>query len=393
MLPCEKWQLNVCQRYVSSCEKLSVPVNAYIKGYLLSIEHCSTDELKLPGNLTKAINEPDARRLDDNDVNVLCDLLTSGSVDCRILELQYNNITDIGANHLKCLLQQSCYLEDLNLAFNSIGTTGAGVIAAGLLENTSLKSLSMCGNKTGDIGGLAFSNLLQESIYLQKLNIGNTDVGLTAIIAIADVLRHNCVLRVLNINRPVYFALQEELSEAMARALKVNRTLEELHLQKCNITDFGVKWLIDEGLVYNNTLKVLDLGCNSISRDGAIKIASLLKTNATLEVIELGCNKVENDGAVAISESLASSNNSLKVLMLRNNNISGEGICALMKCLFKNSSLTHLELWGNRFDQPACLAVKEIVQINRLQPHFIDLKPYVVDGVVQLALLQFNKNF
>ncbi len=39
---------------------------------------------------------------------------------------------------------------------------------------------------------------------------------------------------------------------------KVNRSLEEIHLAKCGIRDFGAERLA-ENLVYNTTLKHLDL--------------------------------------------------------------------------------------------------------------------------------------
>jgi Ran GTPase-activating protein (RanGAP) involved in mRNA processing and transport len=49
---------------------------------------------------------------------------------------------------------------------------------------------------------------------------------------------------------------------------KVNRSLEEIHLAKCGIRDFGAERLA-ENLAYNTTLKHLDLSWYVVLRAGS----------------------------------------------------------------------------------------------------------------------------
>jgi hypothetical protein len=50
----------------------------------------------------------------------------------------------------------------------------------------------------------------------------------------------------------------DEIAQHFAIMLKVNKGLEELHMQKFNMTDYGIQWLFTN-LVYNSNLVYLDL--------------------------------------------------------------------------------------------------------------------------------------
>ena len=82
--------------------------------------------------------------------------------------------------------------------------------------------------------------------------------GTQSLIAFATVLNHNTTLKALCVNRPLLFSHQEETTVHMSRMLKVNSTLAELHLQKCDLRDFGAERLV-ETLVHNIGLKYLDV--------------------------------------------------------------------------------------------------------------------------------------
>ena len=77
-------------------------------------------------------------------------------------------------------------------------------------------------------------------------------------IAFTTVLNYNSTLKALCMNRPLLFSQQEETTIHFAKMLKVNSTLTELHLQKCDIKDTGAERL-SEMLVENIGLKYLDL--------------------------------------------------------------------------------------------------------------------------------------
>ena len=51
---------------------------------------------------------------------------------------------------------------------------------------------------------------------------------------------------------------------------------------------------------------------NRITRDGAKKIADLLRRDTALQILELGINRIGDDGAIHIAEALALCNTNLK---------------------------------------------------------------------------------
>ena len=81
-------------------------------------------------------------------------------------------------------------------------------------------------------------------------------------IALSTVLHYNHALKGLNINRPVpqheTTNSMDEIAQHYAIMLSKNRGLEELHMQKQELRDYGTKWL-SEKLFENYKLVHLDL--------------------------------------------------------------------------------------------------------------------------------------
>jgi len=75
-------------------------------------------------------------------------------------------------------------------------------------------------------------------------------------------------------------------------------------MQKHKLWCGGI-FTITEHLLYNNTLRVLDLTANEIAAQGCEAIAKYLKNeNCTLESLHLGCNKAADFGAKAIAQAI-----------------------------------------------------------------------------------------
>ncbi|XP_072035842.1 leucine-rich repeat-containing protein 34-like [Amphiura filiformis] len=345
------------------------------------IDPRDTMEFILPGNNHLLTDT----RLNDTDALMLYKTLVNNTY-VTSLEMKYNEITDEGAKHIGKLLEETCALENLNLMCNEIGPEGAKHIAKGLQMNETLQSLAINGNKIGNQGGMYFAGALQVNTTIKELDVGDADLGTQSLIAFATVLNHNTTLKALCVNRPLLFSHQEETTVHMSRMLKVNSTLAELHLQKCDLRDFGAERLV-ETLVHNVGLKYLDVRCNRITRDGAKQFAHLLKKNTPLEVLDLGFNRIEDDGAIYLSEALKSMNSNLKTLVITSNNIKGAGLCAIAKCMHSNETLTAVYIWGNHLEEPACVAFNELVEMERLDLEDTDVKPYTVDGHVMLSEL------
>ncbi|KAM5276939.1 leucine-rich repeat-containing protein 34 isoform 8-T8 [Hipposideros larvatus] len=268
------------------------------------------------------------------------------------LDVRYNLLSDVGAYYAAKLLQKQYNLIYLNLMFNDIGPEGGELIAKALHKNTTLKYLRMTGNKIENEGGMLFAAMLQINSSLEKLDLGDCDL--------------------------------EESTVHLSHMLKENHCLVELHMNKHDIRNGGMKQLCD-ALYLNKSLRYLDVSCNKITRDGMVFLADVLKSNTTLEVIDLSFNRIETAGAKYLSETLTSHNRSLKALSVVSNSIEGEGLVALSQSMKTNLTLSNIYIWGNKFDEATCVAYSELIQMGCLKPDNTDVEPYVVDGRVHLA--------
>lgn len=310
----------------------------------------NSDHLKMCGDNWLASDG--SVRVDDDTLDCLVDAIVQQHKYTAV-DLRYNRITDAGAEELARLLQNAPQLVELNLMCNELSDRGAALIAGALRGNRTLRSLRMNGNKIGDAGGMHFAQMLQVNEALQELDLGDCDLGIEAFIALVTVMRQNSTVTSLNLNRPLLWTKQEEHVYHIAQMLKVNKTLRELHLQKCDITDWGAQRL-SETLADNRTLLVLDLSANRITRDGAKALAQVVKADTGLLVLDLANNRIEDDGAIHLSRSLSAYNRTMKVLNVQHNNIAQDGLCTLAEMMKVNYSVERLFVWGNKLNLASC---------------------------------------
>ena len=90
----------------------------------------------------------------------------------------------------------------------------------------------------------------------------------------------------------------------LSTMLAINRTLEELDLSNCNITDNGVRYIC-EGLTKNQTLTTLNIGRNrQITSVSTSTIADLIQTTTSLTRLYLYNTSLNNDDIKTICTSL-----------------------------------------------------------------------------------------
>ncbi|NXN33935.1 LRC34 protein, partial [Nycticryphes semicollaris] len=373
--------------YVRACQSLGRPKNPSIARVLREAD--KNDKIGCAKGITLKIAgnnhlEP-VQRVADDDLQVLVSVLCN-TVFVTGLDLRYNTLTDAGAKHVATFLQENSTLRYLNLMFNDIGTSGAELIARALHRNETLAYLRMTGNKIGNKGGMFFASMLQINSTLEKLDLGDCDMGMQYLIATATALTRNKSVKAINLNRPLLYSQEEETTVHIALMLKKNSSLVELHLCKHEMKNLGVERLC-EALYENSSLRYLDLSCNKITRDGIKFLAELLKRNQTLEILDLNANRIEDDGAIYLSEALVLNNRTLQALSVVSNNISGKGLAALAGAMKTNMELSYIYIWGNKFDEAACIAFSELIETGRLKPSRTDVEPYEADGQVHLAEL------
>ncbi|KJE95579.1 hypothetical protein CAOG_06019 [Capsaspora owczarzaki ATCC 30864] len=152
-------------------------------------------------------------------------------------------------------------------------------------------------------------------------------------------------------------------AQAIAEALKVNRTLTDLNLNVNLIGDAGAQ-AIAEALKVNTTLTVLFLGGTQIGDIGALAIAEALKVNTTLTALSLGNNQIGDAGAQAFAEALKA-NTMLTELTLDWNQIGDAGAQAFAEALKANTTLTQLQLDFNQIGEVGMQAIAEALQVNK----------------------------
>ncbi|XP_072329718.1 leucine-rich repeat-containing protein 34 isoform X2 [Scyliorhinus torazame] len=377
----------LAQLYLTTCSDSQRDYNPYIYEVTREIDQLPPGTMYggFTMNLSGSTQLVEGQKLTDDDVTILVHLLRQNTYITG-LDLKYNNITNCGAELFGKMLLESCTVTDLNLMCNDIGRNGAEWLAKGLQLNRSLKTLRMNGNKIGDAGGMHFATMLQLNKTLESLDLGDCDLEIQSLIAFATVLNNNKTLKALDVGRPILYSIQEEAIVHLAYMLHVNQTLQELHLAKMGMTNFGVERLCEK-LVQNQGLRLLDLRCNKISSDGAKSLAELLKHNTALRILDLAANRIEDDGLVYISEAIRYLNDQLLALSVARNNISGIGLMALANALKSNRTLSNVYIWGNNFDESSCSDFASLLKSGRLKPKRTDVSPYWIDGRVYLAEL------
>uniref|UniRef100_A0A674JZR1 Leucine rich repeat containing 34 n=1 Tax=Terrapene triunguis TaxID=2587831 RepID=A0A674JZR1_9SAUR len=311
------------------------------------------------------------QKVTDEDFRMLACILSNNTFVTG-LDLRYNVLTDVGAEHAAKFLQ--------------VVFSGPKYLIFSSSLNETLLHLRMTGNKIENKGGMYFASMLQINSTLEKLDLGDCDLGTQSLIAIATVMSHNKAMKALNLNRPILYSQEEETTVHTALMMKNNSCLMELHLCKHEMKNFGVERLCD-ALYENRSLRYLDLSCNKITRDGVKFLGELLKRNQTLEILDLNSNRIEDDGAIYLSEALALYNRTLQALAVVSNNISGKGLVALSDSMKTNMVLSYIYIWGNKFDEDTCVAFSDLIKTGRLKPNCTDVDPYEVDGHVYLAEL------
>ncbi|XP_038273383.1 leucine-rich repeat-containing protein 34 isoform X3 [Dermochelys coriacea] len=326
--------LSLHKQYLQACQESSLPENPFIAQML---EEAEKADITLTKGITLKIAGNNrllpVQKVTDEDFRMLACILSNNTFVTG-LDLRYNVLTDVGAEHAAKFLQENATLCYFNLMFNDIGPSGAELIAKALHRNETLLHLRMTGNKIENKGGMYFASMLQINSTLEKLDLGDCDLGSQSLIAIATVMSHNKAMKALNLNRPILYSQEEETTVHIALMMKNNSCLMELHLCKHEMKNFGVERLCD-ALYENCSLRYLDLSW----------------------------------------------------LAVASNNISGKGLVALSNSMKTNMVLSYIYIWGNKLDEATCVAFSDLIKTGRLKPNCTDVDPYEVDGHEYLAEL------
>ncbi|RXM37419.1 Leucine-rich repeat-containing protein 45 [Acipenser ruthenus] len=160
-------------------------------------------------------------------------------------------------------------------------------------------------------------------------------------------------------------SLSVDTCAVLGRVLSNDVLFTEVVLSDCMLSEEGVKLLL-HGLCSNTTVKVLDLKGNNMRAVGSEALGKLLRQNKSIRRLTLEWNALGMWGeAFSIFCEGLGSNEALKQLDLRNNQINHQGAGELAMALKRNTTLQELDLRWNNIGLLGGRALLESLQQNR----------------------------
>ena len=217
--------------------------------------------------------------IDDNAIKQLSKCLNWEKITS--ISLDYNHITDVGAEILSEALKKSLSLVQVSIADNQIGDKGAIALGETLLSNRSVEQagLILGSNQISDKGAKGLSKVLQNNTSVQwvVLALDRTQIGDKGAKALADALQNNPSLSMnlyLSNNQ-----IGDEGTKGLGKALQNGAWIMQLDLTYNQIGDEGAK-----GLGYalqSPKLNSLDVFGNQIGDKGAKILCEALQNNTS----------------------------------------------------------------------------------------------------------------
>lgn len=249
------------------------------------------------------------KRLSIEDVEgVTAALAITTSV--KSASMAWGILTDAHAHLVAEALRRNVGLEHFNFKGNELTSAGLGSLTEALMTNRTLRSLDLGNNNLDADGARQLGTLLRaETSVLERLNVENNPMG-------------------------------SEGARYVAEALAVNGALTSLSLRGCRVGDEGAQ-SVAQALRTNSGLKYLGLGVNPISDVGIVALMEGLQCNAA-------------PSAAAPADELQPSVG-VQALELDSTSIEDAGYEHIADFLASNTTLTRLNLRGNRAPRPEVL--------------------------------------
>ena len=339
------------------------------------------------------------------------------------LDVSDNAITETGTLVFPYFMRYCNKLTDLNLSHNNIGFEGVSALADALEVCTSLCTLNLNYNPIGDDGLMTLQRALRKCDMLRCLGLHNCNI--TDFSPFYDSFKGCVHLNTLDLGdnalrRRQNFSFLENCinlstltlsnngipdARALASSLKRCRKLQVLNLNDNGIDGESLSALVDSFAACPD-LHTLYLSCATINDSSVesmmfyfktcnlhtLDISNILKTNSqpnwyflkgccSLRILYFSCNGI-ND---AIAEYLADSLSSLHFLDLSHNELSDNGVKALVQS-FKSKNLQHLKLSHNSIGNNGVYAIADfLVNCCGMQTLDLSYNEITSDGIIVLA--------
>ncbi|MGC0372151.1 MAG: hypothetical protein DGJ47_000857 [Rickettsiaceae bacterium] len=206
-----------------------------------------------------------------------------------------------------------CTIKTLNIGNNNLSENTLEMLAKALRHNKSITNLNLCWNKTKGKSTGDILNALKKNNTLQKLNLYNNEIGREEAYHLNKLVNTNLQILDLGSN-----PIEKEGAKFLSQALRSNSSLTHLDLSRTNLGAAGVK-LLSESLSLNKSLIYLNLYHNNIGKKGAAYLGEALEKNKTLKTLLIHFNNLCEEGIEFIAKALQY-NTSLTEIDLSSNN-------------------------------------------------------------------------
>ena len=402
--------------YNTSLLQLDISHNGITRSGAVAISECLKNN-----NTLQVLNISHNELLDDGVIAISDSLKTNCTL--KTLSMADNRITNKGTANIANAIAFNKTLSDLNISANCITKEGIMDI---LIAGTKMRALQKLDCK---FNALSQSDVVDLVKYNRHKNVvqvfntswnkitGDTDSGLNTITyedGHCTTLPYN---QSYNINDVVFCCIKDSYLEELylegskmsqyltiiAKAIQVNKALTKMHimgfsiynrvqaindclkvntLKELTVSSYcnfncGALLNIIETVVYNTTLKKLDISNNIISTDDVESIGVCLKHNETLQELIMEYATITDSGALMIAEAIKV-NTTLLVLNISYNKITDVGILAISDSLKYNKRLRELNINHNGFTRNSILKFAEFLKTNTTLVKLFAERSYVL---------------
>jgi Ran GTPase-activating protein (RanGAP) involved in mRNA processing and transport len=278
------------------------------------------------------------------------------------LKKTIKNVSAITYDFLEAFLTNTTYIE-LDFSNMSIDSSNAVDLIANYLTkpNIKLTTLDLSSNKL-----VRYTRKITKAFEinktLTKLNLSNTIIWVSDI---AKALKYNNTLLTLDLSYTSIgniTCISFDGGEAIAEAIKINRTLKTLLLNNNGIHSGGIA-AIAIALVINQTLTTIDISDNIVGYKAATAIALAIKINTTLSTLILKNTKMRSCDAITIAKAWEK-NSTLTLIDISNNDVRYDGAIAIAEAVKINTTLTTLILRCCNISVDGEKAIREALETN-----------------------------
>ena len=281
----------------------------------------------------------------EGNISSLLLLLANSKVLANVhtLHLSRTRLSFDDVHHLWGVLGQLENLCCLRLEWADIGDVGAVALAEALKDHTGLRELDISHNEINSVGMSALAPVIGAN-KIQHLNISWNVIDCSCddlALAIADCGE---TLQSLNIHYTGLLLVKGVLNQMKNKM----RHLVVLDISANAICSQGIEDL-SESLKYCHQLVELNVSDTGIDSHGVVLLSESLQHCSRLVKLDISFNDIGTQGMLSLANTLVKYCNNLQELNLLENNITSDGVPAIVYvmincCRLKELCLSHNEI-------------------------------------------------